>query len=772
MDAQLLDCQLFETSTANALELNTRERSDLGEEVAKARARIAQAGQRISEAHVGRDSVNLQIQASVESCATQEESFQSQLAMLKSDLDVGEKVQAMSECADSDPDAPASFLECKDGEFVFNKAADLQAQLKSPRAKFAAQRAAKLALGQDLGEHAYGQDPVFSEDPGGKDAVPSDEGLKATHLLMPTPNPAEPLGSKCTVGGSPVCATISDAMATMTSDVRNSYDKVRRAHQTATAECEQTHKSLMAQHEEHERMLMEQNVELAHSTAGLTESEEGQRNKVQEAHAVGKALTNKRQECGEAKSQGDESLCGIRTIREELKQMSGADTITQDCEVTDWAEGECSASCGGGERTYERKVIVAADGGAECPPLMEAVACNDQDCPQDCDLSDWEDWSGCSADCGGGVQQRTRNVNHPALAGGECEAVGDSRQCNVKACDLECELSDWTEWSKCSRNCGGGLKSHKKLVDIEAGAMGSCPTEDSAERFGTHACNPQACPPEPKCVAKIDAMILVDGSGSVGEKRFALESTFTAHLLKALTFGPTKARAGLIQFSSKVELVSEMTEDGEALITAAESIAWMGHTTDTAGALLMAQSTLMAGGRQEVDKDHTIVFMITDGNPNDMTTAAIAAAKVRESARLIVVVVGKNVDDEAVKSWVSNPLTDILKVKKFKFLEDEFTKLLSDLCPELTCSEELAGANGADYVGCQSKTRNGHTCQMWSSQVPHAHTRTEAYYPEGHLGTHNNCRNPDGDAEGIWCYTTDPDVPFDHCDPRDTDELP
>ena len=63
-------------------------------------------------------------------------------------------------------------------------------------------------------------------------------------------------------------------------------------------------------------------------------------------------------------------------------------------------------------------------------------------------------------------------------------------------------------------------------------------------------------------------------------------------------------------------------------------------------------------------------------------------------------------------------------------------------------------ADGADYRGTVSHTKSGKTCQHWSSQEPHAHTRTHAKYPLAGLGGHNFCRNPDGE-DGPWCYTTE-----------------
>jgi len=58
---------------------------------------------------------------------------------------------------------------------------------------------------------------------------------------------------------------------------------------------------------------------------------------------------------------------------------------------------------------------------------------------------------------------------------------------------------------------------------------------------------------------------------------------------------------------------------------------------------------------------------------------------------------------------------------------------------------------GANYRGCQTTTRTGHTCQNWSEQSPNAHKVTPANYPEGGLEK-NYCRNPDG-TSSIWCYT-------------------
>jgi len=53
-----------------------------------------------------------------------------------------------------------------------------------------------------------------------------------------------------------------------------------------------------------------------------------------------------------------------------------------DCEVTAWsAWGKCDAECGGGLQSRTRKVSVApSHGGAKCPVLSETQACNEHKC--------------------------------------------------------------------------------------------------------------------------------------------------------------------------------------------------------------------------------------------------------------------------------------------------------------------------------------------------------------------------------------------------------
>ena len=84
---------------------------------------------------------------------------------------------------------------------------------------------------------------------------------------------------------------------------------------------------------------------------------------------------------------------------------------------------------------------------------------------------------------------------------------------------------------------------------------------------------------------------------------------------------------------------------------------------------------------------------------------------------------------------------------------------------ENICNEKLTGIKGSGYTGCQKKTRSGKTCQKWDSQAPHKHVNSPDKVKNKGLGSHNYCRNPDGENT-IWCYTTDAKKRWEFCDPK------
>ena len=113
----------------------------------------------------------------------------------------------------------------------------------------------------------------------------------------------------------------------------------------------------------------------------------------------------------------------------------------------------------------------------------------------DC-VGDWGEWSNCSADCGGGERSRTYIITTPASgSGNSCtHASGDveTENCNTDACNVDC-VGDWSEWSNCSVTCGGGVQTKTYKITLPAGGSGeACEIEDGNVLERT--CNTDACP--------------------------------------------------------------------------------------------------------------------------------------------------------------------------------------------------------------------------------------------------------------------------------------
>jgi hypothetical protein len=213
---------------------------------------------------------------------------------------------------------------------------------------------------------------------------------------------------------------LRDALSQLSAEVRWARDQAAFALHETEEECKRLAEEYAIQNSEWEAVLESSNVKFAESTAKLNTAEENLRQKVMEANDLLQQLGEHRKDCAKKIKEGAETICGIKSIRQELYQMQSYNPFIQDCEVGEWQPGECSAECGGGERAITREVVTpAANGGAECPPMIEKEPCNLQPGPIDCVVGEWSEYSACSKDCGGGVEVRSRPVFTDVEHGGE-----------------------------------------------------------------------------------------------------------------------------------------------------------------------------------------------------------------------------------------------------------------------------------------------------------------------------------------------------------------
>ena len=130
------------------------------------------------------------------------------------------------------------------------------------------------------------------------------------------------------------------------------------------------------------------------------------------------------------------------------------------CVVGEWsAWSTCSIE---GQQTRTRNIVTEPnETGTPCPPVTDTRTCTYV--PNvDCVMSNWSDWSTCSA----GTQSRTRSIITPASGtGAACGLTVETRACTLP---VDCVMSEWGAWS----NCISGQRTRTRTVITPASGGG------------------------------------------------------------------------------------------------------------------------------------------------------------------------------------------------------------------------------------------------------------------------------------------------------------
>merc|ERR1719502_825997 len=518
--------------------------------------------------------------------------------------------------------------------------------------------------------------------------------------------------AKCTIAKSPQCYKLQERFLLIQSGVKDEKENLMNEIESTKAACDETAKTLQAQIGDDQNRLSEAQTQLADAMTKEANSGEQARQTAKENDQLNKDLVKQMKSCSKNYIQSETEICALKKIRGELYKMKGGSSVFfQDCVVSKWDPEECSAECGGGEQTLTRNVLTHPNKGAKCLPLSALKKCNVDPCPVDCKLAAWNGWSKCSAQCGGGVQQRIRDVTVPAKYGGKpCDSTSETRACNNQACEKDCVLGRWEPWGKCSKDCDGGTQKRQKFVKEKAQGEGKCPGRWSSQRLEYKKCNEHRCglamgATTLKCSEKLDVILLLDGSGSLKENGWKAETkaaqTFVdafsgtgaqAHLAVILYSGPRtwggvrkcfgRNRAKVdMEKDCKIKMVNHFTDDMAKVKEGIGKLQWPRGSTLTSLALISAYSELMIGRKDA----KSIVVAITDGRPLSYRATGIASRYLRRKARLVWVPVTRKAPLWQIKRWATRRWQEnVVQVKTFKDLEkpDLVTHVIANICPK------------------------------------------------------------------------------------------
>lgn len=230
-------------------------------------------------------------------------------------------------------------------------------------------------------------------------------------------------------------------------------------------------------------------------------------------------------------------------------------------------------------------------------------------------------------------------------------------------------------------------------------------------------CNAEACAPQAadgllKCSAKLDVVILLDGSASIGPSGWEatktaaktlitnLEGTapgqkaHAAQVAVLLFSGPTtwdgfkkcttSAEGVNMETDCKISWVNHLSADTHAVAGRMDGLTWPQGATLTSAALANAGTELLSGRADAAQ----VIITITDGKPmNTKQTTQVTDSLKHKGIRLMWVPVTGEAPVDEIKKWASLPVADnVLALADYEQLPwaETMNKIMADICPTVS----------------------------------------------------------------------------------------
>jgi len=739
LDFERVRCSEVETKTSGLMEESRQDIASFNAQAASARAEILRANTQIEGIGQKLPQLGAALHSHVLQCTQDTAALQSQLNIVMDDIQIMGNVLEMASCADP---AASSLLQCRHkrrnrglsfvslgSRHIRKKVAelkshDLQKKVRAVLADTSASPTGGRFMTDQGRETLHVEDSykittedlpslVLQKQHGLSFLQTRQEPDEAEDDTSDDPQDPEKQMMKCSIGQNPNCANMRDKFLLIQAGVSDKRSELQSQLDHLGHSCEDTKLNYEAQITDFETRLKDEQTALARGTEQQNEAEEQSRLKGIEFVKFQKEYTDGMKLCEKNIEGFQVEVCSLGKIRAEIFKIAGSDDeYFQDCEVSSWNPQPCTTTCGGGTQQLSRSVTAHPTGGAECPPLQMERACNQQPCPTDCRVGDFSDWSACSANCGGGIKSRAASVEVQPMNGGEpCGETSETEACNIQSCSRDCDLGDWSAWSPCTKMCNSGLKYRMKPVIDAAFGQGTCAHEDEPDRLEFEMCNTDPCvvgvnAPTLRCDSKLDIILALDGSGSLGPTGWNAMKEFGAMFANAMSGGESDINLAVLLFSGPttyaalerctgasgetpnmetdcgIQWVQHFSFDTAAAATAIEGLEWPDATTLTSAALATAEGELQYG-RQDAA---AVVVFVTDGHPMSPLRTFQAAKSLREKARLMMVPVTSFAPVDQMRQWVSHPVHEnLIMVEDFRTLSvpDTVSDIIADMCPHV-----------------------------------------------------------------------------------------
>ena len=188
--------------------------------------------------------------------------------------------------------------------------------------------------------------------------------------------------------------------------------------------------------------------------------------------------------------------------------------------------------------------------------------------------------------------------------------------------------------------------------------------------------------PPPPCKAKLDVVVILDGSASIQPADWQKALTFTNKLVDGFNISTSQVELGVVQFSETADTVIGLSDDAAAIHAAVSSLSQMRLGTNTYAGFKQAKDILDSQGRTgTIGK---VVILMTDGMQNAGRPAKIVADQIKAepNSTIFGIGVGPHVKKTEIEEWVSDPPSSYyFAVSAFSALETILKKILAAACP-------------------------------------------------------------------------------------------
>lgn len=184
----------------------------------------------------------------------------------------------------------------------------------------------------------------------------------------------------------------------------------------------------------------------------------------------------------------------------------------------------------------------------------------------------------------------------------------------------------------------------------------------------------------PPCKAKLDVVIILDGSASIISSDWQLALQFTNQVVGSFDLGPDKVNIGVTQFSDNAVDVISLSDDANAIEAAVSATRQMERNTNTASGFTASEA--MLGRSTRTGLQGQLVILVTDGKANEGGPPSTVTNRMKAAGvQIFGIGVGPSIDQQEIESWVSLPLSEhFFTTTNFAQLDKVLKDIVANAC--------------------------------------------------------------------------------------------